>query len=60
MNKKTYMAPEVKTFMLESLQVIAASPEAPKVNIVEDEEYNPNATFSIHQNWTNSDMEDED
>ena len=60
MNKKTYMAPEVKTFMLEPLQVIAASPEAPKVNIVEDEEYNPTQTFSIHQNWTNSDMEDED
>ena len=59
MNKKTYMAPEVKTFMLEPLQVIATSD--PTVQIVEEEEYNPTQTFSIHQTWTtSSDLEDED
>lgn len=59
MKKKTYMAPEVKTFMLEPLQVIAASD--PKIQIVEDEEYNPTQTFSIHQTWSSSsDLEDED
>lgn len=53
------MAPEVKTFMLEPLQVIAASD--PKIQIVEDEEYNPTQTFSIHQTWSSSsDLEDED
>lgn len=58
MNKKTYMAPVVKAFALEPLQVIAASD--PKVNIVEEEEYNPVNTFSIHQTWTSSDLEEED
>lgn len=52
------MAPVVKAFALEPLQVIAASD--PAVNIVEDEDYNPVNTFSIHQTWTSSDLEDED
>lgn len=58
MNKKTYMAPEVKAFALEPLQVIATSD--PAVKIVDEEEYNPVNTFSIHQTWTSSDIEEED
>lgn len=60
MKKKTYMAPEVKNFMMEPLQVIATSSR--ELQIVDNEEFElkPTETFSIRQNWNVSDEEEED